>query len=182
MSADSWSEDARGIWQGQESGVTRMSAEDMRARAERWSRAFDRTNWIAFACAGVLLLFFGWMLMLDQTALQGVGATIGIAAAVHLVGVGWRIAGHRWVDERASCLHAYRAQLERRLYADRGAARTILIAMTGCALLTRQGDWLPWALEAASQLGAGVVMYLYVGRQARRFQERIDELTRLEAP
>ena len=34
MTADLWSEDARGIWQSQESVVTRMSADDMRARAD----------------------------------------------------------------------------------------------------------------------------------------------------
>ena len=32
MTADLWSEDAQGLWQSQESMVTRMSAEDMRIR------------------------------------------------------------------------------------------------------------------------------------------------------
>jgi hypothetical protein len=180
MTADSWSEDARGIWQSQESVVTRMSADEMRARASRWNREFGRTNWIAFACAGVLLLFFILMLMINQTALQRVGAAIGIASAAYLVGVGLRIASRRWVDESATCIRAYKAQLERRRQADMGSARTILLMMTGCALLSSPGDWIPWTLQVASQLGAGIVVYVYVSRQARRFQARIDELTRLE--
>jgi hypothetical protein len=182
MTPDSWSEDARGIWQGQESAVTRLSAEDMRARADRWERAFDRTHWIAFACAGVLALFFGWMLVIEQAALQRLGATIGLASAVHLVAVGLRVAGRGWVEDGATCIRAYKAQLERRWYADRGAARTILLSMTGCALLTSPGDGASWALQAAGQMGAGVITYAYVSRQARRFRTRIDELTRLEGP
>ena len=53
MTADLWSDDARGIWQGQESVVTRMSVDEMRARASRWNREFERTNWIAFACSSL---------------------------------------------------------------------------------------------------------------------------------
>ena len=52
--------------------------------------------------------------------------------------------------------------------------------MTGCALLTEQGDWLPWTLQAAAQVIAGAIAYVYFSRQAGRFQSRIDELTRLE--
>ena len=178
MAADSWSEDARGLWQSQESVVTRMSADEMRSRAERWDRAFGETSWIAFACAGVLLAFFGWMLVVHQAALPRFGALVGIAAAVHLVGVGMRVGG-RWADSGATCVRAYKAQLERRRQADMGAARTILLSMTGCALLS-SGDWGSWALQAAGQLGAGMVTYAYISRQARRFQARIDELTRLE--
>ena len=92
MTADLWGEDARGIWQSQESVVTRMSAEDMRERADRWDRAFRGTNWIAFACAGVLLLFFTSMLAIHQTTLQRTGAAIGIAAGLYLVFVGVRVA------------------------------------------------------------------------------------------
>ncbi len=51
MTADVWHDDARGIWQSQESVVTRMSGDDTRARAERWNREFGRTRWIAFVCA-----------------------------------------------------------------------------------------------------------------------------------
>ena len=178
MAADSWSEDARGIWQSQESVVTRMSAEELRSRAEQWDRAFSATNWIAFACAGALLAFFGWMLVVHQAALPRVGAFVGIAAAVHLVGVGMRVAG-RWADNGATCVRAYKAQLERRRQADPGAARTILLSMTGCALLST-GDWESWVLQATGQFGAGLVTYAYISRQARRFQARIDELTQLE--
>jgi hypothetical protein len=46
---------------------------------------------------------------------------------------------------------------------------------------TSPEDWLPWTLQAASQLAAGLIAYAYLSRQARRFQTRIDELTRLEA-
>lgn len=180
MTADSWSEDARGIWQSQESLVTLMSTDDMRERANRWNREFERTNWIAFACAGVLLLFFVPMLVIDQSWLQRTGAAIGIAAAAYLAGVGLRIASRRWIDEGATCVRAYKAQLERRRQADMASARTILLMMTGCALLSEPADWLPWTLQVASQLGAGLVVYVYVSRQARRFQTRIEELTRLE--
>ena len=70
--------------------------------------------------------------------------------------------------------------MERRRLADIGSARTILLSLTGCALLTEMGDWVPWTLQAAAQVIAGAVAYLYFSRQARRFQSRIDELTRLE--
>ena len=179
MTADLWSEDARGLWQSQESVVTRMSADDMRARANRWNRAFESTNWIAFACAGFLLLFFVAMLAINQTAIQRVGAAIGIVSALYLVGLGLRIASRRWIDETATCVRAYKAQLERRRQADIGSARTILLMMTGCALLSSPGDWVPWTLTVASQLGGGIVVYVYLCRQARRFQTRINELTRL---
>ena len=181
MTADLWSDDARGIWQGQESVVTRMSVDEMRARAGRWNREFERTNWIAFACAGVLGLFFVPMLLITQTTLQRTGAAIGIASAIYLVGVGVRIASRRWVDESATCVRAYKAQLERRRQADMGSARTIVMMMTGCALLNTPGHLAPWILQAAGQLGAGIVVYVYISRQAARFQTRIDELTRLEA-
>jgi hypothetical protein len=180
MSPDLWIEDARGIWQSQESVVTRMSADDMRARAERWNREFSGTNWIAFAGALVFLIFFGWMLAIHSTALQRVGAIVGLVSAVYLTAVGMRIASRRWVDDRATCVGAYKAQLERRRQADVGSARTILMAMTGCALLTTPADWVPWTLQAAGQLGTGILVYAYISRQARRFQARIDELTRLE--
>jgi hypothetical protein len=180
MSPDPWIEDARGIWQSQESVVTRLSADDMRARADRWDRAFGQTNWIAFACAALLASFFVTMLVLNHTALQRLGAIVGVLSAAYLVAVGMRIADRRWVDEGATCVRAYKGQLERRRQADMGSARTILLSMTGCALLTSPGPWVPWALQAASQLGAGIVMYAYVSHQARRFQRRIDELTRLE--
>jgi peptidoglycan/LPS O-acetylase OafA/YrhL len=181
MAADVWGEDARGIWQNQESVVTRMSADDMRARADRWDQAFRGTNWIAFACAGVLLLFFVAMLAVNETTLQHAGATIGIAAALYLVVVGVQVA--RWPpgDQGATCIRSYRLQLERRWLADIGSARTILLSLTGCALLTEQRGWFPWTLQAAAQLGAGVVAYVYFSRQARRFQARADELSRLEA-
>jgi hypothetical protein len=181
MTADLWGEDARGIWQSQESVVTRMSAEDMRARADRWDRAFRGTNWIAFACAGVLLVFFTAMLVIHQTTLQRTGAAMGIAAAVYLVFVGVRVAQRRWLDQGATCIRAYKLQLERRWLADMGSARTILLSLTGCALLTEQRDWFPWTLQAAAQLSAGVIAYVYFSRQARRFQARADELIRLEA-
>lgn len=181
MTVDPWIEDARGLWQSQESVVTRMSAEEMRSRAGRWNRAFTETNWIAFACAGLLLAFFGWMLAIHQTVLQRLGAAVGIVSAAHLTAVGVHIAGRRWVDSGATCVRAYKAQLERRRQADMGAARTILLSLTGCALLSPPGDWLPWALQAASQFGTGVVAYVSIRRGARRFQGRIDALTRLEA-
>lgn len=180
MTADAWNEDARGIWQRQESVVTRMSADEMRARAARWNTAFDRTNWIAFACAGVLGLFFVPMLLIVPTTIQRIGAAIGIASVVYLVGVGVRIASGRWVDGGATCLRAYAAQLERRRDADMGAARTILLMMTGCALLNSPGHWVAWTLQAASQFGAGVFVFVYIRRQASRFQTRIDELSRLD--
>jgi len=180
MAVDLWSEDARGAWQSQESVVTRMSADDMRARADRWDRAFGATNWIAFACAGVFLMFFGWMLVIHQAAIQRLGALVGIAAVAYLVTVGMRVAGRRGVDDGATCIRAYKAQLERRRQADMGAARTILLVMTGCALLTSPRDWVPWALLAATQMGTGILVFAYISRQARRFQLRIDELTRLE--
>lgn len=180
MTADLWGEDARGIWQSQESVVTRMSAEDMRARADRWDRAFRGTNWIAFACAAALLLFFVAMLAVNETTVQHVGAAIGIAAALYLVVVGVRVARWPALDQGATCIRSYKLQLERRRLADLGSARTILLSLTGCALLTEQRDWFPWTLQAAAQLGAGVVAYVYFSRQARRFQARADELTRLE--
>jgi hypothetical protein len=180
MTADPWIEDARGMWQSQESVVARMSADEMRARAERWDRAFSGTNWIAFACAGVLLACFVWMLVVHHTALQRVGALVGIGAAAYLTAVGMRVASRRWLDGGATCVRAYKAQLERRRQADLGAARTILLSMTGCALLSTPVAWGPWTLQAAGQLGAGIITYAYITRQARRFQVRIDELTRLE--
>jgi hypothetical protein len=180
MADDSWTEDARGFWQSQESEVTRMSAVAMRERAKRWNRAFAGTNWIAFACAGLFLAFFGYMFAIHGTFLQRAGATMGLLAAIHLVGVGLHIARGPWVDEGATCIRAYKAQLERRRQADQGAARTILLAMAGCALLTPPGDWVPWTLQFAAQLGAGIVAYAYIARGAKRFQARIDELTRLE--
>jgi hypothetical protein len=180
MTADSWSEDAQGIWQSQESVVTRMSPDEMRIRANRWSREFGRTNWIAFVCAGALFLFFLLMLAVNHTALQRVGAAIGLGSAVYLVAVGLRIASRRWTDDGATCLRAYRSQLQRRRQADMGAAQTILLMMAGCALLTPPGPLGRWTLQAATQLGAGVVVYVYMRREARRFQARIDDLTRLE--
>jgi len=180
MPADSWDEDARGIWQSQESVVTRMTADEMRARAERWDTALSRTNWIAFACAGFFLSFFVFMLVIHHTAIQRVGALVGIAAAVYLAGAGSRMASRRWVDDGATCVRAYRMQLQRRWEADVASARTILLVMTGCALLVRPDDWIRWLLQAASQLGAGVIAYVYITRQARRFQTRIDELKSLE--
>ena len=180
MTADPWDEDARGIWQSQESVVTRMSAADMRARAERWDRAFGQTSWIAFACAALFFAFFGAMLAVHHTALQRAGAVVGLAAAAYLVALGLRVSGPRWVEDGTSCVRAYKAQLERRRQADVGAARTILLAMTGCALLTEPAAWVLWTLVAASQLGAGLIAYAYIHRQARPFQVRIDELTRLE--
>jgi len=180
MVDDAWIEDARGIWQSQASVVTHMSADDMRARANRWNRDFSSTNWIAFVCAGLFVLFFGWMLVVAHTTLQRVGALVGIAAAAYLVRLGMRIADRRWNDEGATCVRAYKAQLERRRQADVGSARTILMVMTGCALLSGPGDWFAWTLQAAVQLGTGLVAYTYITRQARRFQKRIDELTSLE--
>ena len=179
MTAD-WSEDARGIWQSQESAVTRMSMDDMRARANRWNREFDGTNWIAFVCAAGLLLFFVPMLMISETTVQRAGAAIGIASAVYLVSVGFHIASRRWADEGATCVRAYKAQLERRRQADMGTARTIVLMMLGCALLGSPASGGPWALQAIGQLGAGLIVYVYISRQARRFQARIDELGRLE--
>ncbi|AMY07464.1 hypothetical protein LuPra_00637 [Luteitalea pratensis] len=181
MTGDAWGDDARGIWQSQESAVTRMSMEEMRARARRWNREFEGTNWIAFACAAVLLLFFVPMLLISETTLQRAGAAIGIVSAAYVVGVGLRIASRRrWVDDSATCVRAYKAQLERRRQADMGAARTILLMMTGCALLGSPGDVGSWALRAVGQLGAGIVVYVYISRQARRFQQRIAELDRLD--
>jgi hypothetical protein len=180
MAADLWHEDARGIWQSQESVVIRMPVSEMRARADRWNREFDGTSWIPFACAGVILLFFALMLAINQTALQRLGALIGIGSAAYLARVGLRVSGRRWVDEGSTCVRAYKAQLERRWQADMGSARTILMVMTGCALLSSPGEWVPWTLQIASQLGTGIVVYIYIARQARRFRVRINELTRLE--
>ena len=176
-----WSEDARGIWQSQQSAVTLMSTEEMRSRASRWNREFEATNWIAFVCAAGLLLFFVPMLIISETTLQRAGAAIGIVSAAYLVSVGLRIASRRWTDGSATCVHAYKAQLERRRKADMGSARTILLMMLGCALLSTPADGGPWALQAIGQLGAGIITYVYISRQARRFQARIDELDRLEA-
>lgn len=180
MTSDRWSEEARGIWQGQQSDVRRLSAEDMRASANRWNTAFDRTAWIAFACAAVLGLFFVPMLLIVHTAIQRIGAAIGIGSALYLVGVGVRIASRRWVEEGATCVRAYMAQLQRRRDADMGSARTIMLMMTGCALLNSPDHWLAWTLQAASQFGAGVFVFVYIRRQASRFQTRIDELSRLD--
>jgi hypothetical protein len=181
MTTDLWSEDARGIWQSQESVVTRMSGEDMRERATRWNIAFARTKWIAFACAGVLLAFFILMLFVSHGRLQHVGALVGITAGIYLSIVGVRLAGRRWVDEGATCVGAYKMQLERRREAEMASARAILLSLTGCALLSESADWLPWSVLAVSQLTAGLIAYAYITRQARRFQRRIEELARLES-
>ena len=112
MTADLWGEDARGIWQSQESVVTRMSADDMRARADRWNREFEGTNWIAFVCAGVLLLFFASMLV-DRRD----DAPADRRDDRHRRGrsiwsfVGLRVASGRWLDEGATCIRAYKVQL-----------------------------------------------------------------------
>ena len=180
MTADPWIEDARGIWQSPDADVTRMSAGDMRARADRWRTEFARTNWIAFACAGLLLAFFGLMLAIHQTALQRTGAVVGIAAAVYLAAAGLRISSRRLSDDSATCIRAYTSQLERRRRADMDSARTIVMVMTAAALLSEQAGWGAWVLQAGSQLAAGAIVYVYVARQARRFQQRIDELTGLE--
>lgn len=181
MTADLWSEDARGIWQSQESVVTRMSGEDLRERAKRWNVAFARTKWIPFACAGVLLAFFILMLFVGHGRLQHAGALVGVTAGIYLSIVGVRLAGRRWVDDGATCVGAYKLQLERRRQAETASARAILLSMTGCALLSESADWMPWLVLAASQLAAGVIAYAYITRQARRFQQRIDELARLES-
>ena len=52
--------------------------------------------------------------------------------------------------------------------------------MTGCALLSSPGSWMAWTLQAATQAGTGVIAYMYITRQASRFQVRIGELTRLD--
>ena len=49
------------------------------------------------------------------------------------------------------------------------------MAMTGCALLSSPGNWMAWTLQAVTQAGTGVIAYMYITRQARRFQVRIDE-------
>jgi hypothetical protein len=120
------------------------------------------------------------MLVINQTAIQRAGALAGIAAAIYLAGAGFRIASRRWIDDGATCVRAYKLQLQRRHAADMASARTILLAMTGCALLSSSGNWVAWTLQAVTQAGTGVIAYVYITRQARRFQERIDELTRLE--
>jgi hypothetical protein len=180
MTADLWNEDARGLWQSQESVVTRMSADDLRARADRWNREFRRTTWIPFGCAAVLLSFFVLMLVINQTVLQRAGALVGVGAAIYVAIAGVRMASRRWVDAGATCVRAYKMQLQRRHDADVASARTILLTLTGCALLTEPREWLPWLLQAATQLSTGIIAYVYILRQARRFQSRIDELDRLE--
>ena len=60
------------------------------------------------------------------------------------------------------------------------SARTIVMVMTAAARLSEQAGWGAWMLQAGSQLAAGAIVYVYVARQARRFQQRIDELTGLE--
>jgi hypothetical protein len=182
MTADRWHEDAQGIWQSQESVVTRMTGDDMRRRAARWHTAFGRTAWIPFACAAFFLGFFVLMLVVNgDTALKRVGAFVGIVAAGYLCAVGVEMRGRRWDIEGATCIQAYKMQLERRRRADVASARTILLTMSAAALLTDAAGWGPWSLQAAGQLGAGIVAYVYVMRQARRFRMRINELTRLQA-
>jgi hypothetical protein len=180
MTADLWNEDARGLWQSQESVVTRMSADDMRARADRWNREFGRTNWIPFVCSGVLLSFFILMLVINQTVLQRAGALLGVGAAICVAIAGVRMASRRWIEDGATCVRAYKLQLQRRWEADVASARTIFMVMTGCALLSEPGQWVPWLLQAVTQFGTGVIVYVYITRQARRFRTRIAELTRLE--
>jgi hypothetical protein len=180
MTADLWREDAQGLWQSQECVVTQMSVDEMRTRAARWDREFRATNWIAFACAGVFALFFGWMLVVTHTMLQRIGATMGLAAAAYLVFLGTWIASHRWTEDGATCIRAYKRQLERRRMADLGSARILLLSMTGCALLSESGPWAPWTLTAATQLAAGILAYVYFSRQSGRFQARVEELDRLE--
>ena len=72
-------------------------------------------------------------------------------------------------------------QLQRRHAADMAAARTILMAMTGCALLSSPGTLDPVRPSKLSPRRNGVIAYVYIARQARRFQVRIDDLTRLDA-
>jgi len=181
MTADLWHEDAQGIWQSQESVVSRMSEEAMRSRADRWHHEFRGTAWIPFGCAAFLLGFFVLMLAVNaDTWLQRLGAFVGIGVSVYVSAAGVRLAGRRWVSDGSTCVHAYKMQLERRRQADVASARTILLTMTAAALLTSPADWLPWSLTAAGQLGAGVIAYVYVMRQARRFETRIGELARLE--
>ena len=181
MTADVWHEDARGIWQSQESVVTRMSADDMRARAERWNWEFGRTNWIAFACAAFFLAFFLLMLAINHTPVQRAGALLGIVAAIYAAGAGFRIASRRGSKTARRACAPTRCSCNAATPADMAAARTILMAMTGCALLSSPGNWMAWTLQAVTQAGTGVIAYMYITRQARRFQVRIDELTRLNA-
>jgi hypothetical protein len=37
-----------------------------------------------------------------------------------------------------------------------------------------------WTVQAVTQAGTGVIAYMYVTRQAGRFQVRVGELTRLD--
>ena len=86
MTADVWHDDARSVWQSQESVVTRMSGDDTRARAERWNREFGRTRWIAFVCAAFFLAFFLLMLALNHTPVQR-GARSGMELGIRLAGL-----------------------------------------------------------------------------------------------
>ena len=46
---------------------TDVRGPDAGERAKRWNREFEGTSWIAFACAGFLLLFFVSMLVINET-------------------------------------------------------------------------------------------------------------------
>ena len=152
MTGDSWSESCGDLAEPGIRGDTDVGGRDAR-RVNRWNREFEGTNWIAFACAGFLLLCFVPMLVINETTVQRAGATIGSSRRAYLVGSD-RESPADWVEPRRDMRPRVQGATGTEAAGRHGSARTILLMMLGCALLNSPGDWLSWTLQAVSQLGA----------------------------
>lgn len=169
------------VWKSQQAKVPGMSDEEMRTRSRMLQESFSRTTFVPFVVAAVIGLVFGVALLGSDGVSERAGASVGLLAAAYLVIKARRIFSRNHEHE-VTCLRSYVFQLGQQRDALKTCGATFLLIGIACILLNVQENASAWRglVSVVPAAGASVLSFIYVYRQAKRYQRRIDELLMLE--
>jgi hypothetical protein len=184
------SDDLLDLWQSQSSEGFRMSAKEIRVKAEQLDKALTARTRAAYQVCAFLIIAFSWWAVIDDSPLLRVGAALTVASVVYL---GYQVHQNRFrrpaADAIASrSLEHLREELTRQRDFHRGRrfwSRLLFLASAGFMLFAGFAKAHP---EVITMIRIEVVTFAIMiiaaivlnRRMARKYQRQLNELGRQE--
>jgi len=188
MGVDDGHDDVQRLWRDQPGEEVQMSAQEVRALAEKFERTISQRNRGEYAASAFVVVWFGVWGWFAQSAVVSLGCWLVVLGALYVVyhlhryGAARRAPGEQGVT---SCLEFHRSELVRQ----RDLLRSVwwwylLPFVPGMLLMVVGGSLEPderWVWLSLGMVNA--VTFVGIGllnqRVARKLQRRVDDLDAL---
>jgi hypothetical protein len=193
--------DPRDIWQEQPTEVCKMSAAELRLKAQKFEKRISRRNLREYVASAIVIAGFGWYIWLFPSTLTRTGCVLIIAATLFAMYTLHKSGGARTMPADLafrSCVEFHRQELQRQRDLVRGVWWWALLPLFLGLIVFSLGRLQEQALmkpNASAHSGAIVInlvlgmvvpALMFVGlwwlnhRAANRLQLRINALDALE--